>query len=121
MRVVDWLSGLRGLDLESERGREFIERLAPFLDRHPDRRQLDEWARQGRTIFMLCNTPHESVRLKALIDVWGEVDPDGVAAIAPAFQSTTTLIAAPSRVIRARPAAAGKPRRGRRATASRGR
>ena len=120
MRVADWVGGLRGLDLGTVHGREFIERLAPLLDRHPDRRSLDEWARQGRTVFVLCDTPHEAGRLKQLIDVWGEVDPDGIAAIAPAFHGTTTLISAPSRVVRARRAAAGKPGR-RRASARRGR
>ena len=120
MRIADWIGGLRGLDLGSAHGREFIERLAPLLDRHPDRRSLDEWARQGRTVFVLCNTPHEAGRLKELIDVWGEVDPDGIAAIAPAFHSTTTLISAPSRVVRARHAAAGKHGR-RRAVGRRGR
>ena len=120
MRVADWVGGLRGLDLGTAHGREFIERLAPLLDRHPDRRSLDEWARQGRTVFVLCNTPHEAGRLKQLIDVWGEVDPDGIAAIAPAFHGTTTLISAPSRVVRARRAAADKPGR-RRAAARRSR
>jgi hypothetical protein len=120
MRIADWVGGLRGLDLVSAHGREFIERIAPLLDRHPDRRSLDEWARQGRTVFVLCNTPHEAGRLKELIDVWGEVDPDGIAAIAPAFHRTTTLISAPSRVVRARHAAAGKHGR-RRAAGRRGR
>lgn len=119
MRIADWVGGLRGLDLGTAHGREFIERIAPLLDRHPDRRSLDEWARQGRTVFVLCNTPHEAGRLKELIDVWGEVDPDGIAAIAPAFHRTTTLMSAPSRVVRARHAAAGK--HGRRRAARRSR
>ncbi|HZJ71456.1 MAG TPA: hypothetical protein VFF36_11040 [Planctomycetota bacterium] len=120
MRFADWAGGLRGLDLRTAQGREFVERLAPLLDRHPDRRALDEWARQGRTVFVLCDTPHEAGRLKELIDVWAEVDPDGVAAIAPAFHATTTFVAAPSRVVRARPTA---PRhgRGRRAVGRRSR
>jgi hypothetical protein len=101
-RPADWLGGLRGLDLDGERGREFLERLGPLLDGHPDRRALNEWTRQGRTVFVLCNTPDESERLKQLIDVWGEVDPDGIAAIAPAFQATTSVFPAPARLVRAR-------------------
>ncbi|HYN63914.1 MAG TPA: hypothetical protein VES36_04860, partial [Candidatus Limnocylindrales bacterium] len=122
-RPADWLGGLRGLDLGSASGREFIERLGPLLDHHPDRRCLDEWARQGRTVFLLWNTPDEAGRLKQLLDVWGEIDPDGIAAIAPAFHRTTTLFAAPARVVRARQAVKAKVQatRRRRAAGRRGR
>jgi chemotaxis protein histidine kinase CheA len=101
-RPADWLGGLRGLDLDDERGREFLERLAPLLDRHPDKHALGSWARDGRTVFLLCDTPDEAGRLKELIDVWGEVDPGGVAALAPAFQSSKSWFAASSRTVPSR-------------------
>ncbi|MHC5211835.1 MAG: hypothetical protein ACYTG2_14035 [Planctomycetota bacterium] len=101
-RPADWVGGLRGLESAGEHGRELLERIAPMLDRHPDRRMLDAWARDGRTVFLLCETPDEASRLKQLIDVWGEVDPNGVASLAPTFQSTKSWFAAPSRVPRGR-------------------
>jgi predicted Zn finger-like uncharacterized protein len=98
-RPANWLGGLRGLEMTSEHGSEFLERLAPLLDQHPDRRALDAWAHDGRTVFLLCKTPDEAGRLEELIDIWGEVDPDGVAALAPALHTTKSWIAAPSRAV----------------------
>jgi hypothetical protein len=95
---LDWVAGLRGVGFDGPAGQDFLERIAPLIEGRPDDQAVSRWMERGRAVFVMCNTPAESARLKALLEVWSTVDPAGAASIVPPARDRRSWIAAPGPV-----------------------